>query len=60
MKFQKNKQKNIFFNYLQSKKQPPLTNRETANYSKIAEIYQFIYEDYFPAILTYKTKEFFF
>ena len=63
MRFSKNKFniKKNYPNYMQSKRQqPPLTNKESNYYSKISDIYKFIYEDYFPAILTYKTKELFF
>ena len=59
MKFPKNRQKSTYYNYLQSKKPPPLTNKENSNYSKISNIYKFIYEDYFPAILSFRTKDLF-
>ena len=66
MLYSKNKQNinkaNIKKQYLYdlpSKRASALSSRESNNYSKISDIYKYIYEDYFPSILIYKTKELF-
>ena len=42
-----------------SKKLLSTQTKENNNYTKISDIYKFTYEDYFPMILTYRTKELF-
>ena len=42
-----------------SKKPLSTQTKENNNYSKISDIYKFIYEDYLPMILIYRTKELF-
>ncbi len=61
-KFSNNKS-NIKRQYLyknSSKKPLSSQTKENSNYTKISDIYKFTYEDYFPSILTYKTKELFY
>ena len=66
MIYSKRKNNNIRESYKKSylyetnSKKPNLTtNKEPIDYSKISDIYKYTYEDYFPIILTFNTKELF-
>ena len=49
--------KNNFIYEISSRKPPSMSYKETNNLSKISDIYKYIYEDFFPKILTFRTKE---
>ena len=66
MIYSKRKNNNIRESYKKSylyetnSKKPNLTtNKDPIDYSKISDIYKYTYEDYFPIILTFNTKELF-
>ena len=57
-----NNKQNIKRHYIyemSSKKTPSMSYKETNNLIKISDIYKYIYEDFFPKILSFKTKELF-
>jgi len=49
--------KNNFIYEPSSRKPPSLSYKETNNLSKISDIYKYLYEDFFPKILTFRSKE---
>ena len=57
LNFNKTNIKKQYLYDVPTKRTSSLSYRESNGYSKISDIYKYIYEDYFPSILTYKTKE---
>jgi len=49
--------KNNFIYEVSSRKPPSMSYKETNNLSKISDIYKYLYEDFFPKILTFRAKE---
>ena len=49
--------KNNFIYEISSRKPPSMSYKETNNLSKISDIYKYLYEDFFPKILAFRTKE---